>query len=55
MATKEGIMAFGKEIAPSLLHPSMRMHPALRLGEIGVALGTGLGKELAQHRGSTAF
>ena len=44
-----GIMAFGEGKAPLLLHPSARVHAAVRLGGMGVALGTGLGKELA-HR-----
>ena len=44
-----GIMAFGEGKAPLLLHPSVRVHAAVRLGGMGVALGTGLGKGLA-HR-----
>lgn len=48
-----GIMAFGEGKAPLLLHPSARVHAAVRLGGMGVALGTGLGKELAQHLGAT--
>ena len=48
-----GIMAFGEGKAPLLLHPSSRVHAAVRLGGMGVALGTGLGKELAQHLGAT--
>lgn len=48
-----GIMAFGEGKAPLLLHPSPRVHAAVRLGGMGVALGTGLGKELAQHVGAT--
>ena len=50
-----GIMAFGKEKAPLLLQPSIHVHAAVRLGGMGVALGTGLGKELAQRLGATAF
>ena len=49
-----GIMAFGKEKTPLLLSPSSRVHAAVRLGGMGVALGTGLGKELAQRLDSTA-
>ena len=52
---RAGIMALGKEIAPLLLHPSKRINPAVRLGGMGVASETGLGKELAQHQGPTAF
>jgi hypothetical protein len=37
-----------------LLSPSSRVHAAVRLGGMGVALGTGLGKELAQRLDSTA-
>ena len=48
-----GIMAFGEGKAPLLLHPSSRVHAAVRLGGMGVALGTGLGKELAQRLGAT--
>ena len=48
-----GIMAFGEGKAPLLLHPSARVHAAVRLGGMGVALGTGLGKELAQQLGAT--
>jgi hypothetical protein len=48
-------MAFGKEKAPLLLHPTKRINPALRFGGMGVASETGLGKELAQHQGITAF
>ena len=48
-----GIMAFGEGKAPLLLHPSARVHAAVRLGGMGVALGTGLGKELAKHLGAT--
>ena len=48
-----GIMAFGEGKAPLLLHPSARVHAAVRLGGMGVALGTGLGKELAQRLGAT--
>ena len=50
-----GIMAFGEGKAPLLLHPSARVHAAVRLGGMGVALGTGLGKELAQQLDATAF
>ena len=46
-------MAFGEGKAPLLLHPSARVHAAVRLGGMGVALGTGLGKELAKHLGAT--
>ena len=48
-----GIMAFGEGKSPLLLHPSPRVHAAVRLGGMGVALGTGLGKELALHLGAT--
>ncbi|MCH1534475.1 MAG: FAD-binding oxidoreductase [Schleiferiaceae bacterium] len=48
-----GIMAFGEGKAPLLLHPSSRVHAAVRLGGMGVALGTGLGKELAQRLRAT--
>lgn len=48
-----GIMAFGKGKSPLLLHPSPRVRAAVRLGGMGVALGTGLGKELALHLGTT--
>ena len=48
-----GIMAFGEGKSPLLLHPSPRVHAAVRLGGMGVALGTGLGKELAQQLGAT--
>ena len=48
-----GIMAFGEGKAPLLLNPSSRVHAAVRLGGMGVALGTGLGKELAQRLGAT--
>jgi len=48
-------MAFGKEKAPLLLHPTKRINPAVRLGGMAVASETGLGKELAQHQGTTAF
>ena len=48
-----GIMAFGEGKAPLLLNPSSRVHAAVRLGGMGVALGTGLGKELAQRLGTT--
>ena len=50
-----GIMAFGEGKAPLLLHPSARVHAAVRLGGMGVALGTGLGRELAQQLDATAF
>lgn len=52
---RSGIMTLGKEKAPLLLHPSKRIHPAVRLGGMGVTSETGLGKELAQHQGPTAF
>ena len=48
-----GIMAFGEGKSPLLLHPSPRVQAAVRLGGMGVALGTGLGKELAQQLGAT--
>ena len=48
-----GVMAFGEGKSPLLLHPSSRVHAAVRLGGMGVALGTGLGKELVQHLGAT--
>ena len=48
-----GIMAFGEGKSPLLLHPSPRVHAAVRLGGMGVALGTGLSKELALHLGAT--
>ena len=48
-----GIMAFGEGKAPLLLNPSSRVQAAVRLGGMGVALGTGLGKELAQRLGAT--
>lgn len=43
-----GIMAFGKNKVPLLARPSQRLSYGIRLGGMGVAIGSILGKQLAE-------